>query len=345
MPDPWRWPRPDTDPTALYRERDGVYASDLLIAAVADLDLFTSLAADPCDLDDLCTRFGVTLRPVDVMCTLLRALGLIEDREGTLHVTPLAREHLVEGSPFDLRPYFSSLVERPAVQELLQVLRTDEPAAWASAPGQTAWAPRLDDRDFAARITAAMDARGAYLAPALADAVDTEGLGAVLDVAGGSGIYACAFAARHAHLRAAVLERSPVDSVARDMVNRRGYSHRVGVVTGDMFTYPLPSGFDLHLYSHVLHDWDEARVRALLSASYAALPAGGAIVDHDVHVNADKTGPLPAARYSVLLMHSTAGKCWSLGELSEMMTEIGFVDVVTFPTADDRSAVRATKPG
>ena len=32
------------DPTPLYRVRDGVYAADLLIAAVAEFDLFSRLA-------------------------------------------------------------------------------------------------------------------------------------------------------------------------------------------------------------------------------------------------------------------------------------------------------------
>jgi hypothetical protein len=32
-----------TDPTMLYRLRDGVYAPDLLIVAIAELDLFTRL--------------------------------------------------------------------------------------------------------------------------------------------------------------------------------------------------------------------------------------------------------------------------------------------------------------
>lgn len=31
---------------------------------------------------------------------------------------------------------------------------------------------------------------------------------------------------------------------------------RIDVITGDMFAEPLPAGFDVHLYSHVLHDWD-----------------------------------------------------------------------------------------
>jgi hypothetical protein len=37
------------DPTALYRVRDGIYAADLLITAVTELDLFTWLnARGPC---------------------------------------------------------------------------------------------------------------------------------------------------------------------------------------------------------------------------------------------------------------------------------------------------------
>jgi hypothetical protein len=111
-----------------------------------------------------------------------------------------------------------------------------------------------------------------------------------------------------------------------------------------MFGGSLPAGYDVHLYSHVLHDWDEQRVRALLSASFGALPPGGWLVDHDVHVNEDKTGPLPAAEYSVLLMHSTPGKCWSTGELGEMLRGCGFQVTAVRQTAGDRSALIARKP-
>lgn len=107
---------------------------------------------------------------------------------------------------------------------------------------------------------------------------------------------------------------------------------------------PLPGGFDLHLYSPVLHDWGEDRVQALLTASLAALPSGGWLVDHDVHANEDRTGPRPAAGYSVLLMHSTPGKCWSTGELGEMLRGCGFEVRGARPTAGDRSAVIARKP-
>ena len=47
----------------------------------------------------------------------------------------------------------------------------------------------------------------------------------------------------------------------------------------------------------------------------------------------------------MLLMHSTPGKCWSLGELGAMLDDAGFVDVAWRATAGDRSAILARKPG
>jgi hypothetical protein len=86
-------------------------------------------------------------------------------------------------------------------------------------------------------------------------------------------------------------------------------------------------------------------VRRLLAASFAALPAGGTLIDHDTHVDADKRGPLPVAAYSVLLMHSTPGKCWSVRELTAMARHVGFVDVEHRAAAGDRGVLLARKPG
>jgi 3-hydroxy-5-methyl-1-naphthoate 3-O-methyltransferase len=341
------------DPTALYRLRDGAYAVDLLIAAVTEFDLFSWLAArGPQPAAVVRAELGLAERPADVLLTYCAAVGLVDrdlaagDRIG---LTPLGRRHLVAGSPFDLRPYYRSLAERPAVGELVEVLRTDRQAAWASAQpagdGAADWSSRLDDPAFAERITAAMDARGAYLAPGLAEVVADLPVTALLDVGGGSGVYAAAVIAGRRASRAAVFERAPVDAAARTLLVARGLDDRVAVVSGDAFTDPLPTGFDTHLYSHVLHDWDADRVAQLLASSFAALPPGGLLLDHDTHVAADKRGPLPVAEYSVLLMHSTPGKCWSVGELTAMARRVGFVDVEHREAAGDRGVLVARKPG
>ena len=333
---------PTTDPATLLRARDGIYADDLLIAAVAHLDLFTALAEEPCDVAGLARRLGLALRPADVMCTLFRAMGVLEPGP-TLRPTPLAAEHLVSGAPFDLRPYLASLAQRPACLQLLEVVRTDQPAPWASTAGGRAWTEALGDEDFAGAITAAMDARGASLAPAMAAAMADLPATSVLDVAGGSGVYACALLEGRPSARATILERPPVDAFARSLLVARGWAERVTVAGGDMFV-AVPEGHDLCLLSHTLHDWGEQDVQRLLERCFDALAPGGWLVDHDAHVNREKTGPLPVARYSVLLMHTTAGKCWSVAELETMLEHVGFGDVDERPAGPDRSVVVARKP-
>lgn len=331
-----------SDPTPILRARDGLYADDLLIVAVGHLDLFTALAAQPCGFDELCRRLGIARRPADVMCTLFRAMGLLE-RGAPVRPSPLAAKYLVRGSRLDLGPYLGSLAERASCLDLLEVLRTDRPAPWASAPGGPTWVEGLDDEAFAVRITAAMDARGASLAPAMAEAVAELAFGSVLDLAGGSGIYSCALLDRRPTAVATLLERPPVDTVARGLLASRGYGNRVRVVSGDMFA-DLPAGHDLHLLSHTLHDWDEDAVRRIVDRSFAALAPGGWLVDHDTHLNRDKTGPLAVARYSVLLMHATPGRCWSVAELEALLRAVGFVEVEERPAAGDRTVVLARKP-
>jgi SAM-dependent methyltransferase len=201
----------------------------------------------------------------------------------------------------------------------------------------------MEDETFAHQFTAAMDCRGRYLGPALAKNLDCQGRTRLLDVAGGSGIYACCIVARHPHLQATVLEKPPVDKAALAAIDKRGFADRVSVTPGDMLTDAWPRDCDAHLISNVLHDWDEPVVKQLLQKSFQALAPGGLLVIHDAHINETKTGPLPVAKYSALLMHSTEGKCYSTAEIGAYLKEAGFTDMRFRPTVADRSIITAVK--
>jgi len=334
---------PVTDPLAIYRARDGIYGVDLLAAAVAHLDFFTWLADHPSTPGAIAVHFGLHTRPTDVLLTLCTAMGLITQSGGVFHLTLRAREHLTAGSRYHLGPYYAALRDRPQTLDMLKVLKTGKPANWGSYDA-SAWAKSMERPDFAEQFTAAMDCRGVYLGQALTKKVDLSGRQRLLDIAGGSGIYACAFAARNPSLSAAVFERPPVDRIAREAIARQGGSDRVEVIAGDMFAVSLPTGFDVHLISNVLHDWDENVVQQLLAKSFAALEPGGLLIVHDEHLNSDKTGPLPVAQYSALLMHSTEGKCYSVGEMRSYFATVGFEWESFVETAADRSAIVARKP-
>jgi SAM-dependent methyltransferase len=333
---------PASDPTSVYRLRDAIYATDLLAAAVVHLDLFTWLAEHPATPGAVAAQFSLAARPLDVLVTLCTATGWLTSAGGVLHLTLRAREHLVRGSLWNLGPYFASLKDRPQTLEMLQVLRTGKPAKWGGYDAD-AWARAMERPDFAEQFTAAMDCRGAFLGQALAKRLDLSANRALLDIAGGSGIYACSFVARHPHLRAAIFEKPPVDRIAREAIARQGGAGLVEVISGDMFSDPLPKDFDLHLISNVLHDWEEPVVLRLLEKSHAALSPGGRLIIHDAHINANKTGPLPVAQYSALLMHSTEGKCYAVSEMRAYLEQTGFEWIEHRETAADRSFILAGK--
>ena len=143
-----------------------------------------------------------------------------------------------------------------------------------------------------------MDCRGLYLGPARGARRSISPVArALLDIAGGSGVYACAFVAHHPHLRATVLEKPPVDAVARRAIAERGFADRVDVVAGDMLRGAAARrGYDVHLISNVLHDWDVPRCGALLARSFAALAPGGLLIVHDAHLERRQDRPAAGRR-------------------------------------------------
>ena len=334
---------PNTDPSNFYRGRDELYAEDMFIAALRGFDFFTWLDAHPASVREIAQHFGFHDRPVDVMTTLFVARGLLARSGEKLALTPLAREHLVASSPWFLGPYFPRVSDRPIAVDLIEILRSDKPANFASRKDTGDWHKAMESGAIAEEFTAAMDRRGMLLAPALAKNLDLDGRSRLLDIAGGSGIYACGVAAQFRSLRASVFEQSPVDAIASRAIAERGFADRVDVVTGNMLSDPLPAGYDIHLMSNVVHDWDIPIVRQLLAASARALPAGGLLIIHDAFLNADKTGPLQIAAYSVLILHVTQGRCYSVAEMETLLREAGFSKPREVPSAVGRSALVAER--
>jgi SAM-dependent methyltransferase len=334
---------PSTDPGNLFRLRDSIYASDLFIVAVAHLNFFSWLEKNPSDIKEICSSLQIKERPADVMITLFKALNLIEEKDNCFYLKTLAKEYLIDSSEFNLIPYISSLKERPICYDLLKILKTGKPASWAAAKDEQEWALAMKENHFAEKFTAGMDSRGAYLAPALFEKIDLLNYHSLLDIAGASGIYAASAVYKNPFITATVLEKPPVDKLAEYSINKRGMSNKIKVIAGDMFKEEFPKGFDVHLFSNVLHDWDSDKVEKLLENSYRNLNSGGQVLIYDAHINSDKNGPLEVAEYSVLLMFSTEGKCYSFSELKMIMEDIGFSDIRFIPMVANRSIIVGKK--
>ena len=191
--------------------------------------------------------------------------------------------------------------------------------------------------EAAAAFTAAMHSRSVHLAQALARRLDFRGVRRFLDVAGGSGVFSTAVAAAQPGVRCTVLELGAVAALAR--------THDPGleVVTADMFRDPWPSGHDVHFFSNIFHDWDDARCAALARRSHAALAPGGRIWIHEILLDDTRDGPLAAITDSLVMMLFTEGKQRSLGEFRAILEAAGFADVTPRPTTAYYSVVEGRK--
>ncbi|MCF6314320.1 MAG: acetylserotonin O-methyltransferase [Verrucomicrobiales bacterium] len=339
---------PTTEPLSLLRYRDGLYAVDLLTAAICEFDFFTRNAAEGGTLQQICERFAFAPRLADVMLTLFVANGYLKcDEDGIYHNTAQANEHLVASSPWFLGPYYDSLKERPVVKDFVQVLQTGKPAVWGAYEDEKDdWHEAMHDEAFAQSFTAAMNCRGLYLGKKLAEVLEPylQDQTRLLDVGGGSGIYSCALVANHPHLQARVLEQDPIDQIAVKQIAACELSDSIEVISGDMFdSSQWPRDCDVHLFSNVMHDWDVPEIRALLKHSHQALTSGDLVVVHEAFLNSAKTGPLPVAEYSCILAHSTQGRCYSTLEMADFLAEAGFERIRSFANAADRGVVLARK--
>ncbi|RJP84047.1 MAG: methyltransferase [Desulfobacteraceae bacterium] len=330
------------DLSRLLRYRDSIYASDLLVCAIAYFDFFTFLNKCPKTFDEICNKLRIQPRPADVLLSLLVSMELVETCEQKYGLTELSATYLVSDKPGSLVPYYCSLKNRPQCVEFREILQTGKPAGWSSKKDGKDWMKSMQDQEFADTFTAAMDSRGVFLAQRLAERFNLSQHTALLDIAGGSGTYACSIAQINSHLAATVLELPPVDLATKRSIESKGMSSQVNVVAGNMFE-ELPTGYDVHLFANAFHDWDIDSVEKLTANSFRSLTSGGLIAIFDAHLNQFKNGPLSVAEYSCLLMHSTEGKCYSITEISDIFTSIGFGQIVVTNVAADRTLITGKK--
>jgi predicted O-methyltransferase YrrM len=315
---------PQTDPTSIFEHFRGSYGSELLSAAVAHFGVFRILSEASLDIEGLREKVGLEPRAAMVLITALRAMGLLGvDSNERLCLTDQAREHLVAGGEFFVGDYIGLAATATGVLNMVERLRTNEPAnidgAGAAFIYREGIQSAMEQEELARHFTLALSGRAKNVAPVLAEKVSMEGVNHILDIGGGTGIYSVAFLKRHAHLRATVVDLPHVLTVAREFAGKYGVEDRIQFVDADMFSYYPTKPAELVLLSNILHDWDVATCKSLVTHYSKQLPKGGRLVIHDVFLNDELDGPLPIALYSAALFTLTEGRAYSALEYRRWM--------------------------
>lgn len=298
------------------------------VVSVADeVGIFAATSGKALDTAVLAAALGLNARALTVHLGLLAALGFMERREGRWRATAATRTWLhpeAEGYVGPLLHRFK--LNQPFHSQLLETLRTGEKAGeYASVAAE--WERGEMPPDLAKMITAFMNAHSRASAMGVAQQPLFGDVKSLLDVGGGSGIFSIHVAKAWPALKATVMDIDTICVEADGYIAAAGATDRVATCAVNMFTQPWPKGHDAHFFSNIFHDWSEPTCLMLAKKSAEALPSGGRILLHEILLDDDGCGPLPALAFSMLMLIGTRGRQYSLPELRGFLEPAGFVDV------------------
>ncbi|HVX03445.1 MAG TPA: methyltransferase [Nitrososphaera sp.] len=328
-------------PDPIFQMLTGFFVSRALMAAV-ELNLFTKLSGGKqVNAQELQEMLGMERRPVEVFATTLASLGLLQKKEDKFSSSPLADAFLSRKSPaymggiiemFDKRLYNSWSL-------LTWSLANNKPVDAINGGGAESLfddAKKNESMEAIKKFTHAMHALSVGPAMALARAFDFTKCKRMLDVGGGSGVYALQVAKEYPQMQATVADLAPVCEVADEYISRYGLAGRVRTHAIDFFKDDLPKEYDVVFLSNVIHDYDEDKCIALLKKAYASISdeRGGAVIISEWMLNDDKTGPVPSALMGLNMMIETnGGRNYSFAEVSSMLAKAGFKKMEKRPLA------------
>jgi len=310
------------------------------LAAADEIGLFAHLERGPLNIAELAHEMKLAPRSAEAALGLLTALGFLVQIEGRFHLTELSRNYLLPTSPYYWGGFLKRFREAPISSTALRdALRRGVSEAKEAAT--EVWA--TSNREKLRTFTDAMHSHAFASAAAFAARFDTTGVRRFLDVAGGSGCFCIALAARHPDIRCTVMDLPVVCEFAQEYAETYRVQDRVDTHGADMFAGAWPKGYDVIFFNDIFHDWDDERCLDLARRSFEALPPGGRILVHEIILSDGKDGPLPAAAYSMAMMFSTHGKQRTGGELRRILEEAGFGAVTVTPSTGYYSLLSGMK--
>jgi (2Fe-2S) ferredoxin/SAM-dependent methyltransferase len=321
-------------PDDLYRTIRGFQDSRVLLSAL-ELDVFTAIGAGA-TAQEVAQARDLDPRGATLLLNALVALGLLVKNEGVFRNSARAARFLCASAPDDAR---AALRHNLSLWSRWSTL-TDAVRAGHTVAGGERTAP---SDDWTTPFIAAMHRNALLRAPLVVQTVGPARR--LLDVGGGSGAYAIAFAQAHPDLRAVVLDLPSVLPITRAHVAEAELAARVSTREGDLRTDDLGTGHDLVLLSAICHMLSPAENQDLLRRALAALVPGGRVVIQDFIVDEDGTGPLHAALFALNMLVGTAGgQTYSASDYRTWLTAVGYADARLLKLPGPTDLVVAARP-
>jgi hypothetical protein len=313
----------------------------MIVHAAARFDIADHLADGAKTAENLALRTRTHAPSLYRLLRSLAALGIVsEGPPQTFALTPLG-EALKRGAPGAARDTiltFGGPHIWLGMMEFPYSVATGKTGV-EKALGMSAfdWLSRHPEE--ASNFSGAMIGFHGSEPPAVAAAYDFPPSGTLVDVGGATGHMLTTVLARHTGLRGVLFDLPHVEKEARDLIGSRGLTDRIAVETGSFFER-VPSGGDLYLMSHIIHDWSEDQCLKILENCRRAMKPGARLLLVEMVLPPGNTMH-PGKILDMMMLVGTGGQERTEEEYRTLLQRGGFRLTRVVPTESPVSIVEA----
>lgn len=308
-----------------------VYAQ--VLQACVQLDLFRILEAGPRSVAELAPRLAMTESATERLLGAAAALDLVERRSGGRYGLAMLGAALLGNPGVGAMIAHHRLLYDDLADPLALLRGESRPTALSGYWGYaTADQPAAAPPAEVAAYSALMAQSQHLVADDILAAYDFAQHRRILDVGGGEGAFLIRVAAQAKAPALTLFDLPAVAVRAQVRFEAEGLGPRAATFGGDMHRDALPGGADLVTLVRVLHDHDDAAVRALLARIRACLPPGGTLLIAEPMAGSADTRRMAEAYFAFYLLAMGSGRARSPEELTAFLREAGFTEIRTLRT-------------
>ncbi len=310
---------PNVDIEPLYEIAQGGEKFILLTTAI-DLNVF-EFYAEPATAQEFIDKACTDCKLTEKFLNALVAGGLLTKENSIYGNTPLASTYLIRGKPF----YQGNL---------LGLMSRTRQERWANLGRCLKEGPLQPDKDkkqiFDKNFIVAM-AQGAMrgglhrTVKIVSSLPEFSGSKKLLDLGGGHGLYAIAFAQANPNLESVVFDLPPVMETTKAYIDEYEMQGRVRAVAGDFTQDDWGNGYDVVFASDCLYKPREDLVPVLQKIKNSLNP-GGIFISKHWMMDRDRTSPDTTVFFDLMisLIGHFTGYTYSGQEAAEVFADAGF---------------------
>ena len=296
----------------------GYWKSCILFTAV-EFDIFTLIGKGKVTARGISKSIHANERATEMLLNALVSLKLLTRQKNHYKNSPVSNLHLIRGKPLylgDAVHHAHNIMDNWTM--LRETIETGNAVSLKDLPEEV---DPHDARDF---ITA-MHNIASVKADELCSIIDLKGARSFLDLAGGPGTYAIAFAKANPQLHAVVFDLEHVTRLTQEFIKASGMEERVSVQAGNCLEDSFGMNeYDAILVSNILHIYNPANNVKILRKCRDALREGGRVIIHEFVLDETKTRPQFAALFSLnMLIGTQEGASYSESEYRKWLKEAG----------------------